>query len=100
MFLPFSLDLHMTILWCNFYGAAKVQKLTQPRQNVDDLILRPIISNLVTATYETAKYSAGLLAPLSKSGNTILNTEGFIFLFLRQTKITLFIYLLIKRQGG
>lgn len=32
-----------------FYGAAKVHKL-QPRQNVDDLILRPAISNLWTAT--------------------------------------------------
>lgn len=54
-----------------FYGVAKAHKL-QPRQNVDDLTLRPTISNLWTATYETAKYLTGSLTPLSKSENTIL----------------------------
>ena len=47
-----------------FYGNAKVHKLAT--NNVDDLILRPIVSNIGTATYETAKYLASLLAPLSK----------------------------------
>ena len=36
-----------------FYGTAKVHKL-KPRQNLDDLTSRPIISNLVIATYKTA----------------------------------------------
>ena len=48
-----------------FYGNAKVYKLST--NNVDDLTLRPIVSNIGTATYETAKYLASLLAPLSKS---------------------------------
>ena len=44
---------------------AKVYKLST--NNVDDLTLRLIVSNIGTATYETAKYLASLLAPLSKS---------------------------------
>ena len=44
-----------------FYGNAKVHKLAT--NNVDDLILRPIVSNIGTATYETAKYLTSLLAP-------------------------------------
>ena len=60
-----------------FYGTAKIHKL-KPGQGVDDLTLRPIISNLGTATYETAKYLTALLTPLSKSENTILNTADFI----------------------
>ena len=48
-----------------FYGNAKVHKLST--NNVDDLTLRPIVSNIGTATYETAKYLASLLAPLNKS---------------------------------
>ena len=36
-----------------FYGAAKMNKLLT--NNIDDLPLRPIISNIGTATYQTAK---------------------------------------------
>ena len=35
--------------------------------SVDDLPLRPIISNIGTASYQLAKYLAKLLSPLSKS---------------------------------
>ena len=59
-----------------FYGNAKVHKLST--NNVDDLTLRPIVSNIDTDTYETAKYLANLLAPLSKSEFTINNTKEFV----------------------
>ena len=59
-----------------FYRNAKVHKLSTNK--VDDLTLRPIVSNIDTATYETAKYLASLLAPLSKSEFTINNTKEFV----------------------
>ena len=40
--------------------------------------MRPIISNIGTATYETAKFLNPLLAPLGKSDHSIINTEGFV----------------------
>ena len=40
--------------------------------------LSPIISNIGTATYETAKYLANLLAPLGKSKYTVTNTKKFV----------------------
>ena len=42
------------------------------------LTLRTIIANTGTATYETARYLAELLAPLGKSKHTISNTKDFI----------------------
>ena len=38
-----------------FYGTAKVHKLLGT-QGLNELTVRPIISNTGTATYETAKY--------------------------------------------
>ena len=46
--------------------------------NVDKLPLRPIVSNIGTATYELSKYLAQLLAPLGKSRYTVTSTEEFI----------------------
>ena len=40
--------------------------------------MRPIISNIGTATYETAKYLNSLLVPLGKSERIPLNIESFI----------------------
>ena len=59
-----------------FYGNAKVHKLST--NNVDDLTLRPIVSNIDTANYEAVKYLSSLLAPLSKSEFTISNTKEFV----------------------
>ena len=59
-----------------FYRNAKVPKLST--NNVDDLTLRPIVSDIGTATYETAEYLTSLLAPLSQSELTINNTKEFI----------------------
>ena len=40
--------------------------------------MRPIVSNVGTATYETAKFLNSLLAPLGKSDCSIPNTEAFV----------------------
>ena len=49
-----------------FYGTAKLHKLKE-NDTIEDLPLRPIISNVGTATYKTAKYLATLLSPLTLS---------------------------------
>ena len=58
-----------------FYGNAKVHKLST--NNTDNLTLGPIVSNIDSTTYETAKYLASLLAPLNKAEFTIKNTKEF-----------------------
>ena len=45
---------------CKLYGTAKMHK--HLANNVDDLPLRLMISNIGTATYQTAKYLAKLLS--------------------------------------
>ena len=56
--------LYLTGSWPGkFYGNAKVHKLST--NNIDDLTLKPIVSNISTATYETAKYWASLSPTLS-----------------------------------
>ena len=45
---------------------------------VDDLPIRPIISNINTASYQLAKYLANLLSPLSMSEYTVKSTSDFI----------------------
>ena len=59
-----------------FYTTAKVHKLQNEEGN--ELTMRPIISNIVTATYETAKFLNSLLALLGKSDRSILNTDTFV----------------------
>ena len=61
-----------------FYGTAKLHKLEQGCEDVDQLPIRPIISNIGTATYKTSKYLAKLLAPLTKSNYSISSTTEFI----------------------
>ncbi len=60
-----------------FYGLAKIHKLKQS-EGVEQLPIRPIISNLGTATYQTAKFLSKLLLPLTKSEYTIESTKHFI----------------------
>ena len=60
-----------------FYGTAKIHKLKE-NDTVEELPLRPIISNIGTASYHLAKYLAKLLSPLSKSEYTIESTNEFI----------------------
>ena len=65
-----------------FYETGKVHKLNDDERNglgnVDKLPLRPIISNIGTATYKTAKYLAKLLTPLGKSKYTVGSTKEFV----------------------
>ena len=49
-----------------FYGTAKQHKLKNG-SSVDDLALRPILSNVGIASYQLAEYLAKLLSPLSRS---------------------------------
>ena len=44
-----------------FYGTAKIRKLP-PNGFIDNLALRPILSNINTASYQLAKYLAKLLS--------------------------------------
>ncbi len=77
-----------------YFGLAKVHKLSglndfedrdDPRigpdgraRAADQLPLRPVISNIGTATYELSKYLAGLLKPLTKSQYSVESTKDFI----------------------
>ena len=45
---------------------------------INDLPVRPIVSNLNTTTYNLAKYLSKLLSPLQQSINTVKNTKEFI----------------------
>ena len=49
-----------------FYGTAKLHKLKE-NDNVENLPLRPIVSNVRIATYETARYLATFLSPTTLS---------------------------------
>ena len=46
--------------------------------DANGLPLRPTVSNIETATYETTKYVAKLLSPLSKSNYTKNSTKQFV----------------------
>ena len=59
-----------------FYGTAKLHKVPN-NSTVEHLPLRPIISNIRTATYDLAKYLAQLLKPLSELQYTIKNSKTF-----------------------
>ena len=61
-----------------FFGLAKVHKLKDGDRNVSNLPLRPVISNIGTATYELSKYLAELLQPIAKSEYTINSTKDFV----------------------
>ena len=60
-----------------FFGLAKVHKLNGST-DVNQLPMRPVISNIGTATYELSKYLADLLRPLTKSEYSIDSTKDFI----------------------
>lgn len=65
-----------------FYGVAKIHKLNDNDvldiRSIDKVPIRPIISNIGTATYNTAKYLTKLLAPLAISEYTVNSTNEFI----------------------
>ena len=59
-----------------FYGTTKIHKV-QPTQGIEKLLLRPIISNVNTATYQLARYLAKILSPLIRSGYTVSSSKEF-----------------------
>ena len=60
-----------------FYGTAKIHKLSR-NDTINELPLRPIVSNICTATCHLSKYLVELLPPLSESEYTIKNTKHFL----------------------
>ena len=60
-----------------FYGTAKKHKIPV-NGTINDLLLRPIISNIGTASYQLAKYLAKLLSPLSTSEYPVAKNTEFI----------------------
>ena len=60
-----------------FYGTAKIHKLSNDN-NVEIFPIRPIISNIGTATYSQAKYLSKLTSPLSSSEYTVSSTKDFV----------------------
>ena len=61
-----------------YFGLAKVHKVPPNSKDIKDLPLRPVISNIGTATYNVSKYLASELFPLTKSEYTIESTKHFI----------------------
>ena len=61
-----------------FFGLAKVHKLKEGQTDVNDLPLRPVISNIGTTTYQISKHLANWLAPLTKSKQNIESTKDFL----------------------
>ena len=54
-----------------FYGTAKINKWLSYNDTIDQLPLRPIVSNIGTASYHLPKYLAKLLSTLSQSEYTV-----------------------------
>ena len=57
---------------------AKVHKLKNDTDTIEQLPLRPVISNIGTATYELSKYLASLLKPIAISRFTVESTKDFV----------------------
>ena len=61
-----------------FFGLAKVHKLNEGCRDVDELPIRPVISNIGTSTYQISKYLAQLLSPLTKNVYCVESTKDFL----------------------
>ena len=61
-----------------FFGLAKVHKLKDGSRNVEDLPIRPVISNIGTSTYQILKYLAQLLSPLTKNCYCVESSKDFL----------------------
>ena len=49
-----------------------------PNDSVQHLPVRPIVSNIATATYHFSKYLGSLLSPLCESEYTVKNSKSFV----------------------
>ena len=74
----------------SFYEIAEIHKLKE-RKRVEKLTLRPIISNIGTATYEIARYLTELLAPPGKS-HAFIQWKWGLLKNLIQTSISICFY--------
>ena len=54
-----------------------------PNDSVQHLVIRPIVSNIGTATYHLLKYLASLVSPLSESEYTV-KTQTYLYKNLSQ----------------
>ena len=79
----------------SFYGTAKLRKLKE-NDTVENLLLRPIISNVGTATYKTVKYSAALLSPLPLSEYNIKSSYEFVKSTQKFQTVTKWSHLMLK----
>ena len=61
-----------------FFGLAKIHKVPDNSTDICELPLRPVVSNIGTATYNISKYLANELFPLTKNRYTIESTKDFI----------------------
>ena len=61
-----------------FYGTAKLHKIKLDG-HVDHLLIRPIESNIGTATYNLSKYLAKMLEPQRKSQYSLKTTKDFMY---------------------
>ena len=61
-----------------FYATGKRHKVPEESTDINQLPLRPIVTNIGTATYGLSKYLASLLHPLSVSSYTIQSTQDFV----------------------
>ena len=71
-----------------YYGLAKVHKIPNHINEEDSNInrldaahrlpLRPVISNIGTATYELSRYLAGILKPLTRSEYSVESSKDFV----------------------
>ena len=60
-----------------FYGTAKIHKVPK-NDNIDQLPIRPTVSNLNTATYQLTNHLSKILSPSRESEYTIKSTRHFI----------------------
>ena len=61
-----------------FFGLAKIHKLEGVSHEVENLPLRPVVSNIGTSTYQISKFLSEMLKPLTKSEYNIESTNDFI----------------------
>ena len=62
-----------------FYGTAKIHKVkVNDPGKLGKLPIRPIVSNIGTATHKTVRYLGELLSPLGKSKYTVESTTDFV----------------------
>ena len=67
-----------------FYGTTKIHR-SNSNDKVDQLPIRPIVSNIGTSSYNLARHLAKLLSPLNKSKYTIDSTKHFMENIKRET---------------